>query len=70
MMNKQTWSAWCGSVVNSLTRIQTLGANQTVTLNNLEKSLASYHRMQKRMLYVMCIGFVAVIGNGLLLFYK
>lgn len=70
MMNKNTWSEWCNSVVTSLARIQSLSANQTVTLNNIEKTLASYQRMQKRMLYVMLIGFVAVIGNGILLFYK
>tara|TARA_R110002020_G_scaffold448837_1_gene661761 strand:+ start:53 stop:220 length:168 start_codon:yes stop_codon:yes gene_type:complete len=55
-MNEQDWNAWCLSVVGRITKI--------------EKTLKSYHKTQKRMLYMMGIGFVAVLLNGLLLFYK
>ena len=45
--------------------------NQTVTnkesIKNLEESLKSYRKIQKRMLYA--IGLLVII-NGLLLFYK
>ena len=70
MVRQAAWYEWCGNVVNALARIQSLTADHSVTLNNIEKSLVSYHKMQKRMLYMMLIGFMAVIGNGLLLFYK
>jgi hypothetical protein len=36
-------------------------------IDNLEESLASYNKMQKRMLFVMIL---AVIINGVLLFLK
>ena len=52
-MNEQQWNIWCRSVVNRLT--------------NVEKTLLSYHKIQKRMLYIIGIGVVAVLLNGLLL---
>ena len=55
-MNEQDWNGWCLSV--------------TKRLGNIEKSLTSYHKTQKRMLYVLAIGFTAVLINGLLLFYQ
>lgn len=55
-MDVDAWTIWCNTVVNRLT--------------NLEKSLKSYHKLQKRMLYLMFIGFVTVIVNGVLLYYK
>jgi hypothetical protein len=55
-MNENQWNVWCRSVHERLTKI--------------EKTLASYHKVQKRMLYMMGLGFVAVLVNGILLFYK
>lgn len=70
MVRQDAWYEWCSNVVNALARIQSLTADHSVTLNNIEKSLVSYHKMQKRMLYLIAIGFFTVITNGLLLFYK
>ena len=50
------WYKWCNEVSDKLT--------------NLEKSLLTLKKQQKRMLYIVALGFVTVIGNGVLLFYK
>jgi len=55
-MQANDWATWCNDVVLRLT--------------NVEKTLKAYHKTQKRMLYMIAIGFVTVLGNGLLLFYK
>ena len=55
-MDSYQWNIWCQGVITRL--------------NNIEKSLKTYQRLQKRMLYLILIGFVAVLGNGLLLYYK
>lgn len=55
-MDATGWNAWCKAVNDRLTKI--------------EKTLASYHKVQKRMLYIMGLGFVTVLVNGILLFYK
>ena len=55
-MDENQWNAWCRDVVKRLT--------------NVEKTLTIIDKRQKRMLYVVLVGFVAVLSNGLLLFYK
>jgi len=55
-MDQQQWYVWCKDVADRLGKI--------------EKSLLAYHKLQKRMLYVIMIGFTAVLGNGLLLYYS
>jgi hypothetical protein len=52
-MNQEEWHTWCQDV--------------TQKLGNLEKTLLTYHRIQKRMLYVILTGMV--LSSGLLLFY-
>ena len=52
----QYWYKWCDEVSEKLT--------------NLEKSLLTLKKQQKRMLYLVALGFVTVIVNGVLLFYK
>lgn len=55
-MNEHGWNNWCRAVDKHLT--------------NIEKTLLAYRKLQRRMLVVMGIGFIAVMINGLLLFYK
>ncbi len=55
-MNEQDWNGWCLSVVTRLGKI--------------EKSLSAYHKLQKRMLFIMFAGYVGVICSGLLLYYS
>ena len=55
-MDQTEWNAWCRTV--------------TSRIGNVEKTLKSYHKVQKRMLYIMGLGFVTVLVYGILLFYK
>ena len=50
-MNQEEWHIWCRDVSDKLA--------------NLEKTLKSYHKIQKRMLYIILTGMV--LKNGLLL---
>ncbi len=54
-MNEAEWNAWCRLIAERVGKI--------------EKTLASYQKMQKRMLYTILAAFTAVIGFDLLLFY-
>ena len=54
-MNEHQWNAWCRDVVKRIT--------------NVEKTLASYNKLQKRMLWLIAFGFSVVLISDLLLFY-
>lgn len=54
-MDERQWNAWCRDVVKRIT--------------NVEKTLAAYNRLQKRMLWLITFGFTAVLIIDLLLFY-
>ena len=52
-MDTDDWYRWCTDI--------------TVRVQNVEKSLLTYNKLQKRMLYVMIIGFLVVLSYGVLL---
>jgi hypothetical protein len=52
-MNQEEWHDWCRDVTDKL--------------GNLEKTLQAYHKLQKRMLFVILTGMV--LSSGLLLLY-
>ena len=52
-MNQEEWHIWCRDVTNRLT--------------NLEKTLTSCHKTQKRMLFSIILILTGGLGYGLLL---